>query len=96
MANHSSAIKSIRKNKSHRLRNRYKYKSTRTVSKNLRNAITFSIQKGKFEDKESLNTQYRKLISKFDKLAKKKIIHKNKASNLKRKISHTIASFLAH
>lgn len=94
MANHTSAIKSIRKNKNNQLQNHFKYKSARIVAKKLRNAITIAIQKGKFE--ESLNTQYRVLISKFDKLAKKKIIHKNKASNLKSKIAPTIASFLAN
>lgn len=96
MANHTSAIKSIRKNKSHQLRNRFKYKSARTVAKKIRKAITIAIQKGKLEEKESLNIQYRNLISKFDKLAKKKIIHKNKAANLKSKMTHTITSFLAH
>ena len=96
MANHSSAIKSIRKNKNKHLLNRLHYKSARTVSKKLRNAITTAIQKGKFDEKESLKDKYRILISKFDKLAKKKIIHKNKASNLKSKMAHTIVSFLAH
>lgn len=94
MANHTSAIKSIRKNKSNQLRNRYKNKSARTIAKKFRNAITDAIQKGKFE--ESLYTQYKVLISKFDKLAKKKIIHKNRASNLKSKMTQTIVSFLAN
>lgn len=94
MANSTSAIKSLRKNKSNQLRNRYKYKGARTVSKKLKNAITTAIQKGKFQEKEGLKAQYRKLISIFDKLSKKKIIHKNKASNIKSKISHAIASFL--
>lgn len=93
MANHTSAIKSIRKNKSNQLRNRYKNKSARTLAKKFRNAITDAIQKGLFE--ESLYPQYKVLISKFDKLAKKKIIHKNRASNLKSKMTKTIASFLA-
>lgn len=96
MANRTSAIKSIRKNKSNQLQNRFKYKRARTVAKKLRNAITTAIQKGKFEEKESIKAQYRILISKFDKLSKKKIIHKNKASNIKSKMFHTIDSFLAH
>lgn len=96
MANSTSAIKSIRKNKINKLRNHYKYKNARTVAKKFRNAITTSIQKGKFEDKEFLKHQYRILISIFDKLSKKKIIHKNKASNLKSKMSNIISSFLAH
>lgn len=96
MANSASAIKSIRKNKRNQLRNRYKYKNARTVAKKFKNAITTAIQKGKFEEKEALKTQYRTLISIYDKLSKKKIIHKNKASNIKSKMSHIIASFLAH
>jgi len=91
MANHTSAIKSIRKNKSHQLQNRSKHKDAKTVAKKFKNDITIAIQKGKFD--ESLKTQYKVLISKFDKLAKKKIIHKNKASNLKSKMTHSIASF---
>lgn len=96
MANHTSAIKSIRKNKNNQLINRYKSKSVRTVTKKLRNAITTAIQKGKIEVKESIKDKYRVLISRFDKLSKKKIIHKNKAAQLKRKIAFAIASFLAH
>lgn len=96
MANHTSAIKSIRKNKSNKLINRYKSKSVRTIAKNLRIAITTAIQKGKFEEKESIKDKYRILISKFDKLAKKKIIHKNKAAQHKSKMTLAIASFLAH
>ncbi len=93
MANHTSAIKSIRKNKKNQLQNRYKYKNARTFAKKLRNAITIAIQKGKFDD--SLKTQYRILMSNFDKLSKKKIIHKNKASNIKSRMAHLIDSFWA-
>lgn len=96
MANHTSAIKSIRQNKRNQLINRYKSKSVRTVAKKLRNTITTAIQKGKFEEKESIKDKYRILISRFDKLAKKKIIHKNKSAHLKRQMALAIASFLAH
>lgn len=96
MANHTSAIKSIRKNKRNQLINRYKSKSVRTVTKKLRNAITTAIQKGKIEEKESIKDKYRILISSFDKLAKTKIIHKNKAAQLKSKMALAIASFLVH
>lgn len=96
MANHTSAIKSIRKNKSNQLLNRYKYKSARTLAKKLRNSITTAIQKGKLDEKEFLKNKNRILFSKFDKLAKKNIIHKNKAANLKSKMAHTIASLPAN
>lgn len=94
MANHTSAIKSIRKNKSKQLLNRFNFKSVRTDAKKFKKSITFAIQKGKFEEKEFFKKKYQALISSFDKLAKKKIIHKNKASHLKSKTAHTIASFL--
>lgn len=93
MANHTSAIKSIRKNKSKHILNCFHFKSARTDAKKLRIAITVAIQKGKFEEKELLINKYQALISSFDKLAKKKIIHKNKASHLKSKMAHFIASF---
>lgn len=96
MANSTSAIKSIRKNKINKIQNHYKYKNARTVFKKLKNAITTAIQKGKFEEKEYLKSQYRILISILDKLSKKKIIHKNKSSNIKSKMSNIITSFLAH
>lgn len=93
MANHTSVIKSIRKNKNKQLLNRFHFKSARTDAKKLKNAITIAIQKGKSEEKELLKNKYQYLISRFDKLAKKKIIHKNKASHLKSKMTQTIASF---
>lgn len=96
MANSTSAIKNIRKNKTNKLRNHYKNKNARIFAKKFKNAITTAIQKGKFEEKEYLKSQYRILISIFDKLSKKKILHKNKVSNLKSKISKIIVSFLAH
>lgn len=96
MANHTSAIKSIRKNKSNKLINRFKSKRARTVVKKLRNAITTAIQKGKFEEKESIKDKYRILISNIDKLSKKKIIHTKKSAHLKSKMALSIASFLVH
>ncbi|WP_185878072.1 30S ribosomal protein S20 [Blattabacterium cuenoti] len=70
MANHLSSIKRIRQNRIKRIRNRYIYKSTRTLIKKL------LINK----DKKS----YPKVISMIDKLSKKNIIHLNKASRLKK------------
>ena len=77
MANHKSAIKRIRANAAKRLRNRYQAKSTRTLIKSVRTAET------KKEAMENLNT----VFSMIDKLAKKNIIHKNKAANQKSKLA---------
>lgn len=77
MANHKSAIKRIRANAAKRLRNRYQAKSTRTLIKKVRNA------ESKKEAMENLNT----VFSMIDKLAKKNIIHRNKAANQKSKLA---------
>jgi small subunit ribosomal protein S20 len=73
MANHKSAIKRIRANSAKRLRNRYQKKTTSTLVKNLK-AI---------EQKDVLLKDLPKVLAAIDKLAKKKIFHKNKAANLK-------------
>ncbi len=80
MANHKSAIKRIRSNAAKRLRNRYQAKSTRTAIKNLRKA----------ESKESAVAMLPKVSSMLDKLAKKNIIHKNKAANQKSKLTRFV------
>ncbi|MDQ0591866.1 small subunit ribosomal protein S20 [Chryseobacterium ginsenosidimutans] len=77
MANHKSALKRIRQNEVRRLRNRYYHKTARTALKILRNE----------EDKAAATEQLPKVISLLDKLAKKNIIHKNKAANLKSKLT---------
>lgn len=77
MANHKSAIKRIRQNEARRLRNRYYHKTTRSAVKVLRNE----------EDKTAAQEQLPKVISLLDRLAKKNIIHKNKAANLKSKLT---------
>ena len=73
MAHHLSAKKRIRQNELRTLHNRYYAKSTRNAIKKLRNT------KKKTEAAELLP----KVSSILDRLAKKNIIHKNKAANLK-------------
>lgn len=80
MANHKSALKRIRANNVRRLRNRYQHKSTRNFLKQLR-AVT---------DKKEAEKQLGKAISMLDKLAKTNVIHKNKASNLKSKLTRHV------
>ncbi|RKD18262.1 30S ribosomal protein S20 [Pelobium manganitolerans] len=77
MANHKSALKRIRANAAKRLRNRYQAKTTRTFIKRLRNAVS----------KEEALALLPKVSSMLDRLAKKNVIHKNKAANNKAKLS---------
>lgn len=77
MANHKSAIKRIRSNDVKRVRNRFHAKTMRNALRKFR-AIT-----AKDEAVEKLS----KLVSMIDKLAKKSVIHKNKAGNLKSKLT---------
>lgn len=82
MANHKSALKRIRANQAKRLRNRYQAKTTRTYIKRLRGT----------EDKAEAQELYKTVVSMIDKLAKKNIIHKNKAANNKSKLAKHVAS----
>ena len=77
MANHKSALKRIRSNAAKRLRNRYQAKTTRTFIKRLRNAVS----------KEEALALLPKVTSMLDRLAKKNVIHKNKAANNKSKLT---------
>jgi small subunit ribosomal protein S20 len=77
MANHKSSLKRIRANRAKYLRNRYQMKTTRTFIKRLR-ATT---------QKTEASELYKKVVSMIDKLAKKKIIHKNNAANKKSKLA---------
>ncbi len=73
MANLHSAKKRARQSISRNLNNKYYAKTMRNAIKALRNET----------DKEAATTLYPKVVSMIDKLAKKNVIHKNKASNLK-------------
>lgn len=80
MANHKSSQKRIRQTDVRRLRNRYVAKTTRNSVKGLRLTT----------DKEEAKKLYPQVCSMLDKLAKKNVIHKNKASNLKSKLAHHV------
>ncbi len=73
MANHKSAIKRIRSNEKRRVLNKYQHKTTRNAIKALR-------ETSKKSEAVKLLPAVIKMI---DKLAKKNVIHDNKASNLK-------------
>lgn len=73
MANHKSSIKRIRANERKRLANRYYSKTMRNALKDIRS----------IEDKNEATQKLSAMTSMIDKLAKKGMIHKNKAANLK-------------
>jgi small subunit ribosomal protein S20 len=73
MANHKSSLKRIRQTETKRLNNRYIAKTTRNAIKKFRLET----------NKEEAAKLYPEVVSMIDKLAKKNVIHKNKASNLK-------------
>lgn len=77
MANHKSALKRIRQTNNRKLANRYYAKSARSAVRKLR-ATT---------DKAVAVELLPKVSSMLDKLAKKNVIHKNKAGNLKSKLT---------
>ncbi len=82
MANHKSALKRIRRNEAVRLRNRYQHKTTRNAIKKLRG----------LEDKKEAEALFPSVVSMIDRLAKRNIVHNNKAANLKSKLAKHVAS----
>ena len=77
MANHKSAIKRIRQSEARKLRNRYYAKTMRNAVRDLR----------KMTDKAAALEKHSKVSSMLDKLARKNVISKNKAANLKSKLA---------
>jgi small subunit ribosomal protein S20 len=81
MANHKSSIKRIRSNEKKRLANRYNSRTTRNAIKKIR----------LMTDKSEATAQLSGVISLIDKLAKRRVIHKNKAANLKSGLMKKVA-----
>ena len=80
MANHKDALKRVRQSEKRRLHNRYYAKNMRNEVKKFR-ALT---------DKSEAEAQLPKIYSIIDRVARRGIIHKNKAANLKSKMTkHT-------
>ena len=73
MAHHKSAKKRIKQDEVKKIQNKYYAKSMRNAVKKLRLE----------ENKETVAVALPKVVSMIDKLAKKNVIHKNKAANLK-------------
>jgi small subunit ribosomal protein S20 len=80
MANHKATKKDVRQATKRRDRNRYYGKTTRNAIQKLREEKV---------EKEA-GAKLPEVSSMIDKLAKKGIIHKNKAANLKRKLARKI------
>ena len=77
MANHKATKKDARQASKRRDRNRYYGKTTRNAIRDIR-TIT---------DEAAYNEKLPLTVSMIDKLAKRGIIHKNKANNLKSKLA---------
>ena len=80
MANHKATKKDVRQSAKRRDRNRYYGKTTRNAVRDLR----------ALNEKAAAGEQLPEVISMIDKLAKTGVIHKNKASNLKSKLTKKV------
>lgn len=80
MAQHQSSKKRIRQDAKKRLHNRYYKKSARSAIQKLR----------EMEDAGEAGKFLPKVISMVDRLAKRNTWHKNKASNLKSKLTRFV------
>lgn len=80
MANHKATKKDVRQSATRRDRNRYYGKTTRNAIRDLK-----EIKVAKDAGEELKN-----VASMIDKLAKRGVIHKNKAANLKSKLTKKV------
>lgn len=80
MANHKSSLKRIRSSEERRLRNRYQSRTTRNAIKKLKES-----------DKKEAETLLPSVVSMIDRLAKKNVIHDNKAGHLKSQLAKHLA-----
>ncbi len=82
MANHRSAKKRIRSSEKRRVANRYYARTMRNALRDFRS----------LEDKAVAEEMLPGLMSSIDRLAKRNVIHKNKAANLKSKCARKVAT----
>jgi len=80
MANHKATKKDVRQSRKRNERNRYYGKTTRNAIRDLK-AVT---------DKAAAEKDLAEVASMLDKLAKRNVIHKNKAANLKSKLAKRV------
>jgi small subunit ribosomal protein S20 len=82
MANHKSSVKRIRQTEVRKDSNKYYAKTTRNALKTIRATTS----------KDEATVLLPKITSMLDRLAKKNIIHKKKASNLKSSLTKHVSS----
>lgn len=80
MANHKATKKDVRQAEKRRDRNRYYGKTTRNAIRDMK----------ALPDGAAMENQFPTIASMVDKLAKRGVIHKNKAANLKSKLAKRI------
>ncbi len=80
MANHKSSLKRVRQTETRNERNRYQSKTARNAVRKLRTV----------DDKTEAEKLLPEVTSMLDKLAKKNLIHKNKAANLKSSVKRHV------
>ena len=80
MANHSATKKDVRQSRKRNERNRYHGKTTRNAIRDIKAIGSKAAATGKLPEVASM----------IDKLARRGIIHKNKAANLKSKLTRSI------
>ena len=82
MANHKSALKRVRQAEVRKQENKYFARTTRNAIRKLRGETA----------KEEASELLPKVTSMLDKLAKRNVIHNNKASNLKSSLTKHVNS----
>lgn len=80
MANHKATKKDVRQSARRRTRNRYYGKTMRNAVRELRS----------MDDKTAAGEKLPEVASMIDKLARRGVIHKNKANNLKSKLARKV------
>ena len=81
MANHKSSLKRIRQTEKRRLHNRFYARAMRSAIRSFR----------ALSDKNEAESKLPEMYSTIDRVAKRGIIHRNKAANLKSKHAHFTA-----
>ncbi|HZK65866.1 MAG: 30S ribosomal protein S20 [Chitinophagales bacterium] len=85
MANHQATKKDVRKATKRRERNRYYGKTTRNAIRDLK----------VIKEQKEAGEKLPEIASLIDRLAKKGVIHKNKAANLKSKLARRVNQLAA-
>ena len=85
MANHQATKKDVRKATKRRERNRYYGKTTRNAIRDLK----------VIKEQKEAGEKLPEIASMIDRLAKKGVIHKNKAANLKSKLARRVNQLAA-